>query len=84
MFSDEGKICGFVTNINGTFLVLSSITALFPILSVSLQITETTDTCKEVCSLLSRTAFRISHNGEENQRTVKLLNELLQKLTLRV
>ncbi|NXK55797.1 FANCC protein, partial [Chauna torquata] len=48
------------------------------------HITETTDTSKEVCSLLIRTAYRINHNGEENQRTVKLLSELLQKLTLKV
>ncbi|KAM6036449.1 Fanconi anemia group C protein isoform 1-T1 [Theristicus caerulescens] len=48
------------------------------------HITETTDTRKEVCSLLIRTAYRINHNGKENQRTVKLLNELLQKLTLKV
>ncbi|PKU38799.1 fanconi anemia group c protein [Limosa lapponica baueri] len=48
------------------------------------HITEATDTSKEVCSLLIRTAYRINHNGEENQRTVKLLNELLQKLTLKV
>ncbi|NXY74545.1 FANCC protein, partial [Glareola pratincola] len=47
-------------------------------------ITEATDTSKEVCSLLMRTAYRIKHNGEENQKTVKLLNELLQKLTLKV
>ncbi|NXU94024.1 FANCC protein, partial [Xiphorhynchus elegans] len=48
------------------------------------HITETTDTGKEVYSLLIRTAYRFKHNGEENQRTVKLLNELLQKLTLKV
>ncbi|XP_065511638.1 Fanconi anemia group C protein isoform X1 [Caloenas nicobarica] len=48
------------------------------------HITETTDTSKEVCSLLIRTAYRINHSGEENQRTLKLLNELLQKLTLKV
>ncbi|XP_069633590.1 Fanconi anemia group C protein isoform X3 [Haliaeetus albicilla] len=47
-------------------------------------ITETTDRSKEVCSLLIRSAYRIKHNGEENQRTVKLLNELLQKLTSKV
>lgn len=39
---------------------------------------------KEVCSLLIRTAYRIKHNGGENQRTVKLLNELLQKLAVEV
>ncbi|XP_021148867.2 Fanconi anemia group C protein isoform X2 [Columba livia] len=48
------------------------------------HITETTDTSKEVCSLLIRTAYRINQSGEENQRTLKLLNELLQKLTLKV
>ncbi|NXI45031.1 FANCC protein, partial [Galbula dea] len=48
------------------------------------HITETTDRSKEVCSLLTRTAYRINQNGEENQRTVKLLNELLQKLTPKV
>lgn len=48
------------------------------------HITETTDSSKEVCSLLTRTAYRINHNGEENERTVKLLNELLEKLTLKV
>ncbi|NXQ92067.1 FANCC protein, partial [Nyctibius grandis] len=48
------------------------------------HITEATDTSKEVCSLLIRTAHRINHNGQENQRTVKLLNELLQKLTWKV
>ncbi|NWW70692.1 FANCC protein, partial [Climacteris rufus] len=48
------------------------------------HITEATDTNKEVYSLLIRTAYRFNHNGEENQRTVKLLNELLQRLTLKV
>ncbi|XP_074787952.1 Fanconi anemia group C protein isoform X3 [Athene noctua] len=48
------------------------------------HITETTDTSKEVCSILTRTAYRINRIGEENQSTVKLLNELLQKLTLKV
>ncbi|XP_021236888.1 Fanconi anemia group C protein isoform X6 [Numida meleagris] len=48
------------------------------------MITETTDMSKEVCSLLIRTVYRIKHNGGENQRTVKLLNELLQKLALKV
>ncbi|NXE88039.1 FANCC protein, partial [Menura novaehollandiae] len=48
------------------------------------HVTETTDTSKEVHSLLIRTAYRFNHNGEENQRTVKLLNELLQKPTLEV
>ncbi|NWU86911.1 FANCC protein, partial [Onychorhynchus coronatus] len=48
------------------------------------HITETTDTSKEVYSLLIHTAHRFKHNGEENQRIVKLLNELLQKLTLKV
>ncbi|XP_065601748.1 Fanconi anemia group C protein [Cyrtonyx montezumae] len=46
------------------------------------HITETTDMSKEVCSLLIRTAYRIKHNGGENQRTVSLLNELLQKIAL--
>ncbi|OXB80110.1 UNVERIFIED_CONTAM: hypothetical protein H355_006942 [Colinus virginianus] len=46
------------------------------------HITETTDMSKEVCSLLIHTAYRIKHNGGENQRTVKLLNELLQKIAL--
>ncbi|NXN50010.1 FANCC protein, partial [Rynchops niger] len=48
------------------------------------HITEATGTSKEICSLLIRTAYRIKHNGEENQKTVKLLNELLQKLTSKV
>ncbi|NXI26445.1 FANCC protein, partial [Sterrhoptilus dennistouni] len=48
------------------------------------HITETTDTGKEVYNLLIRTAYRFNHSGKENQRTVKLLNELLQKLTLKV
>ncbi|KAM9213239.1 Fanconi anemia group C protein [Leptosomus discolor] len=48
------------------------------------HITETTHTSKEVCSLLLRTAYRVNHNGEENQRTVKLVNEFLQKLKLKV
>ncbi|XP_074712204.1 Fanconi anemia group C protein isoform X1 [Strix uralensis] len=48
------------------------------------RITETTDTSKEVCSILIRTAYRINRIGEEDQSTVKLLNELLQKLTLKV
>ncbi|XP_042682787.1 Fanconi anemia group C protein [Centrocercus urophasianus] len=48
------------------------------------HITETTDMSKEVSSLLIRTAYRIKPNGGENQRTVKLLNELLQKLALEV
>ncbi|NXC01287.1 FANCC protein, partial [Orthonyx spaldingii] len=47
-------------------------------------ITETPDTSKEVYHLLIRTAYRLNHSGEQNQRTVKLLNELLQKLTLKV
>lgn len=84
MFSGEGQICSFVANINREFLVLSNVIALFPIFSVSLQITRTTDRSKEVCSLLIRSAYRIKHNGEENQRTLKLLNELLQKLTSKV
>ncbi|XP_074934505.1 Fanconi anemia group C protein [Phalacrocorax aristotelis] len=48
------------------------------------HIAETTDTSKEICSLLIRTAYRMDHNGEENQRTVTLLNEILQKLMLKV
>ncbi|NWT54622.1 FANCC protein, partial [Erythrocercus mccallii] len=48
------------------------------------HITETTDTSKEVYNLLTRTAYRINHSGKGNQRTVKLLNELLQKFTLKV
>ncbi|RLV98619.1 hypothetical protein DV515_00010621 [Chloebia gouldiae] len=48
------------------------------------HITEITDTSKEVHNLLIRTAHRFNHSGEENQRTAKLLNELLQKLTLKV
>uniref|UniRef100_A0A674HNP1 FA complementation group C n=1 Tax=Taeniopygia guttata TaxID=59729 RepID=A0A674HNP1_TAEGU len=48
------------------------------------HITEITDTSKEVHNLLIRTAYRFNHSGEENQRTVKLLNELLQKLMLKV
>ncbi|NXO67956.1 FANCC protein, partial [Phainopepla nitens] len=46
------------------------------------HITEITDTSKEVYNLLIRLRFK--HSGEENQRTVKLLNELLQKLKLKV
>ncbi|NXE52338.1 FANCC protein, partial [Casuarius casuarius] len=48
------------------------------------RITGTSDASKEVCSLLFRTAYRINRNGERNQRTVKLVNDLLQKLTLKV
>ncbi|NXA00502.1 FANCC protein, partial [Nesospiza acunhae] len=48
------------------------------------HITEITDTSKEVYNLLIRTAYRFNHTGEENQRTVKLINELLQKFTLKV
>ncbi|KAM4878701.1 Fanconi anemia group C protein [Sylvia borin] len=48
------------------------------------HITKTTDTSKEIYNLLIRTAYRFNHSGEKNQRTVKLLNELLQKLTLKV
>ncbi|NXI17165.1 FANCC protein, partial [Irena cyanogastra] len=48
------------------------------------HITERTDTSKEVHNLLIRTAYRFYQSGEENQRTVKLLNELLQNLTLKV
>ncbi|NXP11986.1 FANCC protein, partial [Thinocorus orbignyianus] len=48
------------------------------------HITEATGTSKEICSLLIRTAYRINHNGEENQRTVRVLNDLLQKLKLKV
>lgn len=84
IFIGEEQICGFVANINGDFLVPSNIITLFPIFPVSLQITETTDSSKEVCSLLIRTAYRINHNGEKTTRTVKLLNELLKKLTLKV
>lgn len=84
MFNGDGQICGFVANISGESLVLSNINVLFPVFSVCFQITETTDTSKEVCSLLIRTAYRINRSGEENQRTLKLLNELLQKLTLKV
>ncbi|NXN21639.1 FANCC protein, partial [Nycticryphes semicollaris] len=48
------------------------------------HVIEAADINKEVCSLLIRTAYRINRNGEENQRTVKLLNEFLQKLTLNI
>ncbi|NXQ30749.1 FANCC protein, partial [Alaudala cheleensis] len=48
------------------------------------HITEVTDTSKEVYNLLIRTAYRFNHSGDENQRTMKLLNELLQKLKLKV
>ncbi|NXK64416.1 FANCC protein, partial [Sylvietta virens] len=48
------------------------------------NITEKTDTIKEVHNLLIRTAYRFNQSGEKNERTVKLLNELLQKLTLKV
>ncbi|NWX35723.1 FANCC protein, partial [Notiomystis cincta] len=48
------------------------------------HITETTDTSKEVSDILIRTAYRFNHSGEENQSTVKVLNELLQKFTLKV
>ncbi|KFZ67049.1 Fanconi anemia group C protein, partial [Podiceps cristatus] len=48
------------------------------------HITEATDTSKEVCSLLMRTVHRINRNREEDQKTVKLLNEILQKLTLKL
>uniref|UniRef100_A0A8C3V9L9 Fanconi anemia group C protein homolog n=2 Tax=Catharus ustulatus TaxID=91951 RepID=A0A8C3V9L9_CATUS len=48
------------------------------------RITEITDTSKEVYNLLIRTAYRFNHSGEENQRTVTLLNALLQKLPLKV
>ncbi|NWR20942.1 FANCC protein, partial [Emberiza fucata] len=48
------------------------------------HITEISDTSKEVYNLLIRTAYRFNHSGEENQRTVELMNELLQKLTLKV
>ncbi|NXN18303.1 FANCC protein, partial [Indicator maculatus] len=44
------------------------------------HIADTSDRSKEVCSLLIRTAYRINYDGEEKQRTVKLLNELLQNL----
>ncbi|XP_053910712.1 Fanconi anemia group C protein [Cuculus canorus] len=47
-------------------------------------ITETTDTSKEVRSLLIRTAYRIKRRGDKTQRTAKLLNELLQEVTLMV
>ncbi|NXE59039.1 FANCC protein, partial [Calcarius ornatus] len=48
------------------------------------HITEITDTSKEVYNLLIRTAYRFNHSGEENQRTVTLMNDLLQKFTLKV
>ncbi|XP_071280912.1 Fanconi anemia group C protein [Agelaius tricolor] len=48
------------------------------------HITEITDTSKEVYNLLIRTAYRFNRRGEENQRIVKLMNELLQKFTLKV
>ncbi|NXQ53280.1 FANCC protein, partial [Anthoscopus minutus] len=48
------------------------------------HITQITDTSKEVHNLLIRTAYRFNHSGEESQKTVKLLNKLLQKLTVKV
>lgn len=84
MFSGEGQICGFVADTNGEFLVHKNLMHYFLSSLFSLQVTEATDTSKEVCSLLIRTAYRMNHNGEENQRTVKLLNEILQKLTSKV
>ncbi|XP_063036462.1 Fanconi anemia group C protein isoform X2 [Melospiza melodia melodia] len=48
------------------------------------HITEMTDTSKEVYNLLIRTAYRFNHSGEENQRTLKLMDELLQKFTWKV
>ncbi|XP_057900195.1 Fanconi anemia group C protein [Melospiza georgiana] len=48
------------------------------------HITEITDTSKEVYNLLIRTAYRFNHSGEKNQRTLKLMNELLQKFTWKV
>ncbi|XP_031454393.1 Fanconi anemia group C protein-like [Phasianus colchicus] len=72
-----------VTHLLTNFLLFSSGGHMIAQEFIS-HITETTDMSKEVCTLLIRTAYRIKHNGGENQRTVKLLNELLQKLALKV
>ncbi|NXK09318.1 FANCC protein, partial [Herpetotheres cachinnans] len=82
---NTGQCCNqyLVTHLLTNFLLFSS--AGYMIAQEFIyHITETTATSKEVCSLLIRTAYRINHNGEKNQRAVKLLNELLQKLTLKV
>ncbi|XP_021236883.1 Fanconi anemia group C protein isoform X3 [Numida meleagris] len=72
-----------ITHLLTSFLLFSSGGHMIAQEFIS-HITETTDMSKEVCSLLIRTVYRIKHNGGENQRTVKLLNELLQKLALKV
>lgn len=70
-----------ITHLLTNFLLLSSSGHMIAQEFIS-HITETTDISKEVRSLLIRTAYRINQNGKENQKTVKLLNELLQKLNV--
>lgn len=70
-----------ITHLLTNFLLLSSSGHMIAQEYIS-HITETTDISKEVRSLLIRTAYRINQNGKENQKTVKLLNELLQKLNV--
>ncbi|NXN42240.1 FANCC protein, partial [Rhinoptilus africanus] len=83
--TDIDQCCNqhLITHLLTTFLLFSSGGHMIA-QEFIYHITEATDTSKEVCSLLIRTAYRIKHNGEENQKIVKLLNELLQKLTLKV
>ncbi|XP_010153037.1 PREDICTED: Fanconi anemia group C protein [Eurypyga helias] len=83
--TDVERCCSqhLITHLLTNFLLFSSGGHVIAQELIS-HITETTGTSKEVCSLLIRTAHRINRTAEENQRTVKLLNELLQKLTLKV
>ncbi|XP_042644052.1 Fanconi anemia group C protein isoform X2 [Tyto alba] len=48
------------------------------------QVNRKTGASKEVYSVLIRMAYRMRRNGEENKMTMKMLNEILQKLTLKV
>ncbi|XP_068784227.1 Fanconi anemia group C protein isoform X2 [Struthio camelus] len=72
-----------ITHLLITFLLFSSGGQMIAQEFIS-HITGTNDASKEVCSLLIRTAYRINRDGERNQRTVKLVNELLRKLTFKV
>ncbi|XP_019410335.1 PREDICTED: Fanconi anemia group C protein isoform X1 [Crocodylus porosus] len=48
------------------------------------HITEARDATREIFASLIRTAYRLNHFGEKNQRTIKLVNELVQELTFKI
>ncbi|XP_009078614.1 PREDICTED: Fanconi anemia group C protein-like, partial [Acanthisitta chloris] len=83
--TDTEQCCSqhLMTHLLTNFLLFSSGGPMIAQECIS-DITEATNTSKEVCSLLIRTAYRFKQNGEENQWIVKLLNELLQKPILKV